>query len=156
MNGFASTTVDFGLVVSDIDRSVRFYKDAVGLMEVEGFDVPTEMGGDSGLSDYKSFHVRILKVADSENATGVKLMQFKDAPGKTVDNAFIHSSYGIRYLTFYVSDMDVAVERAKRAGYPPIVKGPIPLPAGFTEGVYLALLRDPDGNLLELVGPRGK
>lgn len=102
MNGYATARVDFGIVVSDIDKATEFYKNALGLVEVEGFDVPADMGGDSGLSDNKSFHVRVFKVVDDENATQVKIMQFKDTSGKLVDNAFIHSSYGIRYLTFYV------------------------------------------------------
>lgn len=154
MNGYANTRVDFGIVVSNIDEAARFYKNALGLAEVEGFDVPVDMGGNSGLSDNRPFHVRIFKVADDENATQVKIMQFKDAPGKRVDNAFIHSSYGIRYLTFYVSDMTASVERARKAGAVILAKGPIELPKDLGSGVFLALVRDPDGNLIELVGPK--
>jgi len=154
MNGYANTRVDFGIVVSDINKAAEFYKNALGLVEVEGFDVPVDMGGSSGLSDNRPFHVRIFKVADDENATQVKIMQFKDAPGKRVDNTFIHSSYGIRYLTFYVSDMTASVERARKAGAVILAKGPIELPKDLGTGVFLALVRDPDGNLIELVGPK--
>ena len=37
--------------------------------------------------------------------------------------------------------------RAKKAG----VK---PLPKGLPQGVYLTIVRDPDGNLIELLGPK--
>lgn len=154
MNGYATARVDFGIVVSDIDKATEFYKNALGLVEVEGFDVPADMGGDSGLSDNKSFHVRVFKVVDDENATQVKIMQFKDTSGKLVDNAFIHSSYGIRYLTFYVQDITVAVERVRRAGGTVIAKGPVELPKELAPGVFLAVVRDPDGNMVELVGPK--
>ena len=154
MNGYANTRVDFGIVVSDINKAAEFYKTALGLVEVEGFDVPVDMGGNSGLSDNQPFHVRVFKVADDENATQVKIMQFKDAPGKRVDNAFIHSSYGVRYLTFYVSDMTASVERARKAGAVILAKGPVELPKDLGSGVYLALVRDPEGNLIELLGPK--
>ncbi len=154
MNGYANTRVDFGIVVSDIDKAAAFYKDALGLIEVEGFDVPADMGGNSGLSDHKPFHVRVFKVADVENATQVKIMQFPGTPGKRVDNAFIHSGYGIRYLTLYVQDMTAAVERVRKAGAIVIAKGPVELPSELGAGVFLAVVRDPDGNMIELVGPK--
>ena len=149
---FTSNTVSFGIVVSDIKKSLAFYKDAVGLVEVKGFDVSAEMGGEAGLSDHKPFQVHVLKVADTPDATQVKLMQFADTPGARPDNAFIHSTYGIRYLTFRVADTDAAIERAAKAGVKPIAKCPYLLPSGQ----YLTIVRDPDGNVVELVGPKKK
>ncbi len=149
---FTTTTVSFGIVVSDINKSVAFYKDVVGLVEVEGFDVSAEMGGQAGLSDNKPFHVHVLKVADTPDATQVKLMQFAGTPAARPDNSFIHSTYGIRYLTFRVADMDAAVARAAKAGAKPIAQGPYLMPSGR----YLTIYRDPDGNMVELVGPTNK
>ena len=40
-----------------------------------------------------------------------------------------------------------------KAGAKPIAKCPVPLPEGFPAGLALANFRDPDGNLVELVGP---
>ena len=154
MNGYATIRVDFGIVVSDVNKTAEFYKDALGLVEVEGFDVPPDMGGDAGLSDNQPFHVRVFKVADDENATQVKIMQFKDAPGKRVDNTFIHSSYGVRYLTFYVSNITASIERARKAEVVILAKGPVELPKNIAPGLYLALVRDPDGNMIELIGPK--
>jgi lactoylglutathione lyase len=154
MSDFASTTIDIGMVVSDIDRSVSFYKEAIGFREVEGFDVPASMGRDAGLSDNKPFHVRVLVLGDGDGSTKLKLIHFSDAPGKKVDNAFIHSSYGMRYFTIHVKDTAAAVERAGKAGAMPVAKGPVELPADLAKGVYLTVLRDPDGNLVELVGPK--
>ena len=151
---FASNTVDFGIVVSDAAKAAEFYQRALGFTEVPGFDVPADMGGDSGLSDYQPFHVRIMVLGQTPGATKVKLMEFRDAPGARPDNRFIHSTLGVRYLTLYVTEIDAAVERARKAGAAPLAKGPIVLPKGFPAGVYLAVVRDPDGNMIELVGPR--
>jgi len=152
--GFSSPRVDFGIVVSDLDRAAEFYTKALGFTEVPGFDVPTEMGRRSGLTDGKAFRVRIFTLGEGEAATNVKIMSFPDAPGARPDNAFIHSTLGVRYLTLYVDDMTAAVERARRHGVTPIADGPYLLPDGFPEGVWLACVRDPDGNIIELVGPR--
>jgi predicted enzyme related to lactoylglutathione lyase len=48
--------------------------------------------------------------------------------------------------------MDAAVARAAKAGASPIAKCPYLLPSGQ----YLTIYRDPDGNMVELVGPKNK
>ena len=147
---FARTTIDLGIVVSDVEKAAQFYKNALGFTEVPGFDVSKEMAGDSGLSDYKAFSVRVLVLGDEESATKIKIMEFPEAPGKKVDNKFISSSLGFSYLTIFVSDTTAAVERAKKAGVVP-VKEPYQLGG---DNFYLTLVKDPDGNIIELVGPR--
>lgn len=154
MGPYSNARVDFGIVVSDIDKSLTFYTKALGLDEVEGFDVPAAMGKDSGLCDGKAFHVHILKVADIEDATCIKLMQFKDTLGGKQDTTFIHSTFGIRYLTLYVTDMTPVLQQAAKYGVKPIAQGPVALPEDLGKGVYLAVVRDPDGNMIELIGPK--
>ncbi len=147
---FARTTIDLGIVVSDVEKAAQFYKNALGFTEVPGFDVSKEMAGDSGLADYHAFKVRVLVLGDEASATKIKIMEFAEAPGKKVDNQFIHSSLGFSYLTIFVSDTTAAVKRAKRAGVHP-VKEPYQLGGG---NFYLTLVKDPDGNIIELVGPK--
>ena len=147
---FARTTIDLGIVVSDVEKAAKFYKNAIGFTEVPGFDVSKEMAGDSGLSDYHAFKVRVLVLGAEESATKIKIMEFPQAPGKKVDNTFINSSLGFSYLTIFVSDTTTAVERAKKAGVAP-VKEPYQLGGG---NFYLTLVKDPDGNIIELVGPK--
>lgn len=148
--GFTRTTIDIGIVVSDVEKTAQFYKNVLGFTEVSGFDVSEEMGTDSGLTDHQAFHVRVLVLGDEESATKVKIMEFPKAPGKKVDNRFIHSSLGLSYITLFVSDMTAAVERAQKAGVTP-VKEPYRLGGG---NAYLTLVKDPDGNIIELVGPK--
>jgi catechol 2,3-dioxygenase-like lactoylglutathione lyase family enzyme len=150
---FASQTIDLGMVVSDIDKSLKFYKEVIGFTESPGFKVPPQFAIDSGLANKLELDVHVLTLGTGENATKLKLMQFKSAPGARVDNSFIHSSYGYRYLTIPVKNLNTAVEHASKAGAKPIAKCPVPLPEGFPAGLALANFRDPDGNLIELVGP---
>jgi lactoylglutathione lyase len=145
---FARTTIDVGIVVSNVEKSASFYKNALGFTEVQGFNVSAEMGGGSGLTDNQPFKVMVFVLGDEPTATKIKLMQFPKAAGKKVDNRFIHSSLGFSYLTIFVSDMTSSVERAKKAGAV-IVKEPYQLGGNN----YLTLVKDPDGNTIEFVGP---
>lgn len=147
---FARTTIDIGIVVSNVEKTAQFYKNALGFTEIPGFDITADKGRDTGLTDSRAFSVRVLVPANEPNATRIKLIEFPDAPGRKIDNRFIHSSLGVRYLTILVSDTNAAVERAKKAGVTPI-KEPYQL---SPSGSYLTLLRDPDGNIIELVGPK--
>lgn len=147
---FARTTIDLGIIVSNVEKTAQFYKNALGFTEVQGFDVSKEMAGDSGLCDYQAFSVRVLVLANEANATRVKIMEFPEAPGKKVDNQFINSSLGYSYMTIFVSDMTAAVERAMKAGVVP-AKKPYQLGGGNS---YLTLVKDPDGNIIELIGPK--
>jgi catechol 2,3-dioxygenase-like lactoylglutathione lyase family enzyme len=145
---FARTTIDVGIVVSDVKKAAEFYTKALGFTEVSGFEVSAEMGGGSGLTDNHPFKVRVFVLADETTATKIKLMEFPQAPGKKVDHRFIHSSLGFSYLTIFVSDMTASVERARKAGAV-IVKEPYNLGGNN----YLTLVKDPDGNIIEFVGP---
>ncbi len=53
-----------------------------------------------------------------------------------------------------INDTNVAMERLKKAGVKPLAKGPVALPKPLPQGVYLTVVRDPDGNIVELVGPK--
>lgn len=145
---FSRSTIDIGVVVSDVEKAARFYTEAVGFTEVSGFGVGADLAGDSGLTDYDAFAVRVFVLADEPSATRLKLMQIPDAGPKQVDNQYIASSLGFSYLTVHVADMKAAVERAQKAGVRP-VKAPYKLGGNN----YLTLLKDPDGNIVELVGP---
>jgi catechol 2,3-dioxygenase-like lactoylglutathione lyase family enzyme len=139
---FPRATIDLGCVVSDLDKSLKF-------------DVPAELARDAGLTDSKPLSIRVLVLGDGEGATKLKLMQVAGATPRTGDTEFIHSHTGFRYLTIFVADADAAVARLAALGVRPLAKGPVPLPAALGNGMTLTCVRDPDGNLVELLGPRG-
>ena len=145
---FSRSTIDIGVVVSDVEKAAKFYTEAVGFTEVQGFDVSPQLAGDSGLTNYHPFKVRVFVLAYEPAATRLKLMEIPDATPKKTDQQYISSSLGFSYLTVLVTDMKAAVERAKAAGASP-VKAPYQLGGNN----YLTLLKDPDGNIVELVGP---
>lgn len=151
---FARTTIDLGCVVSDVDAAVKFYTGAIGFKEIRGFDVPADFGTRAGLTDRQPLSIRVLVLGDDETATKLKLMEVPGVKSKASDNTTIHAQLGFSYLTVYVADMDAAVARLNKAGVKILAEGPAALPATLAEGVYLTVVRDPDGNLIELVGPK--
>jgi catechol 2,3-dioxygenase-like lactoylglutathione lyase family enzyme len=73
---------------------------------------------------------------------------------RTGDNEFIHSHTGFRYLTIMVEDTTAALERLTKLGVKPLAKSPVALPDSLAPGLFLTCVRDPDGNIVELLGPR--
>jgi len=153
---FTRTTIDLGVVVSDIKKSVEFYTGAIGFTEVTGFQVPGGFCKDSGLTDGAMLDIRVLVLGSGESATKLKLMQLPNVQSKKSDNRHIHSQLGFSYITVFVNDTQAAMARLEKMRVAPIAKGPVQLPAGLPQDVFLTVVRDPDGNLIELVGPKGK
>ncbi len=151
---FAKSTIDLGTVVGDAARSVKFYTEAIGFKEIPGFAVAPDFGADVGLTDGKPLAIRVLVLGDGDAATRLKLMQVPGAQNKTSDNAYIHSQLGFRYLTIYVADGEAALARLKKAGVKPLAKGTVPIPDNIAPGLALTVVRDPDGNFVELISPR--
>ncbi len=151
---FPRTTIDLGCVVTDLDKSVRFYTEGIGFREAKGFEVPAALATDAGLTDARPLSVRVLVLGDGENATRLKLMQVAGTLPRTGDTDFIHSHTGFRYLTIMVANTDAALARLEKLGVKPLAKGPVALPDDLAAGMQLTCVRDPDGNLVELIGPR--
>jgi len=151
---FSSRTIDLGVVVSDLDAAVKFYTEGIGFTEQEGFAVPADFAANVGLTDSKPLKISVLTLGEGDGATKLKLMQLPGVKSKKSDNAFIHSELGVSYITIWITDTNKALARLKKVGAKPIAKSPVELPKGFPEGIFLTIVRDPDGNLIELVGPK--
>jgi hypothetical protein len=81
-------------------------------------------------------------------------MEVPGTKSKKSNNEYIHSQLGFRYLTIFVTDIGDAEARLKQAGVKPIAKTPKKLPKALSEDLHLIIVRDPDGNLVELLGPK--
>ncbi len=149
---YARTTIDIGVVVSDLERSVKFYRDDLGLVPAvpPGFDVPGELAKDAGLDDGTPLQVKVFNLGPGPGATSLKLMAIPGA--KKGDSSTVGSGLGPRYLTLFVKDLGAVLDRMKGRSIPVVAKGPVVLGGG----TGIAFVRDPDGNFVEFVGPLGK
>jgi catechol 2,3-dioxygenase-like lactoylglutathione lyase family enzyme len=148
-SAFSKPVIDMGMVVSDLERSAKFYTESLGMVEVKGFSVTGELGRKIGLIDNHPVDIRVFVPAESDGATRIKMMSFPGVSGKAADQSFIHSALGIRYLTMYVASADATLERLAKAGVKPIGETPVSL----GNNLRLITVRDPDGNFIELIGP---
>ena len=69
--------MDLGVVVKDIQKSLKFYKDVIGFSEKEGFNVSGSFPKKVGLTDGTELKIHVLTLGDEESATKLKLMQVK-------------------------------------------------------------------------------
>lgn len=146
---FSNRRIDFGVVTQDSARMARFLTNGLGFVEVPGFDVPPDLGRKVGLIDGHAVKVRVFAADEREDSPRVKVLGFPELPVKKPDLQFIHHTSGVRYLTLFVPDIARAAERLSRAGIK--MEGETPLDLGG--GTHIAVVRDPDGNFWELLGP---
>jgi catechol 2,3-dioxygenase-like lactoylglutathione lyase family enzyme len=145
---FQTPTIHIGCVVSDIDKAVAFYTKAIGFKVERSFSVDAAFASEVGLTNQKKLNVQVLALGQGKGATQLKLMQVA-GESKKPNNDFIHSTLGFSYLTIFAKDLNAALTRLDSVGGQPVA-APKPLPK--TE-MMLVLVRDPDGNLIELIGP---
>lgn len=149
---FSSATVDVGIVVKNAEESVAFYRDVIGMTQKNIVTVPKLAVGDAGLADYKTAKIYFMTLDASKKATTVKIMSFTGKHEKQ-NQKYVDSTYGISYLTIFVKDADALVARLKEQNIKILNKGPVSLkPLGFAPN-FLIVIKDPDGNFIELIGP---
>lgn len=148
---FSKPTIDVGIVVSDLEKSAQFYTAALGMSQSREFSVPADFAKESGLTDSLELNIKVFTLGDGPGATEIKLMQIEGAESAKVKHDYIHSSLGFSYLTLHITSTETALERLKKAQVQAIAQGPVAI--GGTD-LFLTIVRDPDGNMIELVGPK--
>ncbi|MEC8043970.1 MAG: VOC family protein [Verrucomicrobiota bacterium] len=154
---FSSQTIDLGVVVTDIEKSLEFYKEVVGFTEDDGFDVTGDFPKKVGLTDGTPLKIHVLTLGEDETATKLKLMQVSSSkPTRKIKQPYIHTLSGFSYLTIFVKDVDLVLSNANKKGYKAYANSPQTLPKGLPQNICLLMLKDPDGNFVEIVGPNTK
>jgi catechol 2,3-dioxygenase-like lactoylglutathione lyase family enzyme len=138
------------IVVADTDRSLRFYRDVLGLQvagESENYGTEQEH-----LNHVFGARLRITTLRATAGP-GIEFLEYltprdgRPMPADERPNDLMHWQ-----TTLVARDLS-AVARAMRAGpFPWISPGLVPvpeIPLGFATG---ALVRDPDGHVMQLVG----
>jgi catechol 2,3-dioxygenase-like lactoylglutathione lyase family enzyme len=145
---FSSGLIGVGVVTLDIDKSLDFYLNVIGMTKVGEFDVDENFGKFSGLTYGLAFHVDILKLQDSPDANQWKLMSFKKEGSHPMPK-YIHDDTGMQYITINVISLDPVLKRIKKHDVK--LMGETPVPLG--EKDHFVLVQDPDGTIIELIGP---
>lgn len=144
---FSSGAISIGVVVSDLDASLAFYRDVIGMTPTRSFDISADFGQRSGLTNGTPVTVTVLKLEDHPQAAEWKLMSFGEeaAPPRSTH---IQDDTGMQYITLLVNDLGPFIERLEAHGVPFL--GDTPIPLGER---HFVLVQDPDGTFVELIGP---
>jgi predicted enzyme related to lactoylglutathione lyase len=145
---FAKSAISIGVVVEDLDKSLDFYLNVIGMVKTGEFGVEATKAKELGLSNGNGFDVKVLKLENSENAPEWKLMSF----GKKATHpkqSYVPDDTGMQYITIFVKSMKPLLERIHAHGVKILSKAPSML----SETTCFVLVQDPDGNFIELIGP---
>jgi catechol 2,3-dioxygenase-like lactoylglutathione lyase family enzyme len=146
---FAKSGISVGLVVENLNKSLDFYQNVVGMVKTSEFSVESARAKELGLSNGDRFDVTILKLENSDQAAEWKLMSFGKKPTHPRQK-FVPDDTGMQYITLYVKSMKPILERIKKYN----VKTLGITPTKLDENRDFVLIQDPDGNFIELIGPK--
>ena len=147
-NEFTSETISIGVVVSDVEKSVEFYTEVIGMKKTGGFSVDAAGGKRTGLTDGVPVTITVLKLGESKTATEWKLMSF-GKPAAHPKQVHLQDDTGMQYITIHVKALKPILARIKEHNVKLLGDTPISL-GGSTQ---FALVQDPDGTFVELIGP---
>ncbi|HXQ21176.1 MAG TPA: VOC family protein [Candidatus Acidoferrales bacterium] len=137
-----------GICVSDWERSLRFYRDALGftyLSELQIAGEPTNT-----LLQLDNVELRALYL--ERDGTRIELLHFASPGHRGAAQPRPMNQLGLTHLSLRVDDLAATLEALQRAGAQILDRSRIDIPAFNAAAVFVT---DPDGTLIELVQSPG-
>ncbi|MGD0276431.1 MAG: VOC family protein [Syntrophales bacterium] len=123
----AKGSMDLGVIVSDIRASLNFYQNILGLEFV-------------GITPLWFGTMHRLRFGTSD----FKLIEPKSIPPLGIIG--LENQLGFRYVTFVIENLSQLCSELKKEG----IEFALP-ETEIRPGVYIAMVKDPDGNIVEFV-----
>jgi len=137
----------FSPIVSDLDKAIAFYRDAVGL-DAMGTPANAEQNAPLrnmfGLPD-ASLRWLVARPPQGSGRGGVEIVEISKASGARLDRR--PQDPGAFTLIVLVRDIDAAFAKAKAAGATVVTAGGAPITVGRAKAY---VLKDPDGHFVEV------
>jgi catechol 2,3-dioxygenase-like lactoylglutathione lyase family enzyme len=139
------------IVVTDMERSVRFYTEVLGGKKTAEVQLEGEwIGRIVGLAGVKA---RAVFVEFPGGGPRIELLRYETPAGEARPENARANTLGLRHLAFRVDDIGAMTARLRAAGVT-LFSEPVRVPAGvvsFAAGEKtLVYFLDPDGVILEL------
>ncbi|MFN4276628.1 MAG: VOC family protein [Ferrovibrio sp.] len=134
-----------GIVVSDLERALFFYRDLLGFSEARIMD---ESGDfiDAILGMNKA-HLRTVKLASADNASQIELLEFMNPLVRDINRNIDLSTRGPTHIALTVDGLEALHQRMSAAGVEFTTA-----PRRSVDGrALVTFCRDPDGTYVELV-----
>ena len=133
-----------GLSVTDLDKAIEFYKQALGLNIING---PSEFNHDNPVSaDFfgKEFKKTKVVFMGSGNGVAIEIFEYQEPKAERRANNFEYWKTGIFHFCIIDPNVKEATERIQRNG------GKLRSKIWDFEGRQLAYCEDPFGNIIEI------
>ena len=142
-------TAHFSFTVSDLDRSIAFYRDVLGM---ELSHTMLRLGDD--ISQIVGFPDATLKIAylklPNAGELSLELIEYVSPKGQKIDTRSYNP--GNAHICFEVEDIFEVYGRLKDQGVH-FKSAPVQVQAGNDKGGYAVYFTDPDSISLELLQP---
>ena len=134
-----------GMTVRDLDASLRFYRDLLGMEIV--FEQEKQGGYLAAIVGYPNAHARMAHLAFPGDSHRIELFQYLEPTptGEPVEPRHL----GITHVCLVVPDIHELHGRLRESGVD-FYSEPVPIDTGANAGGFGLYLRDPDGITLEL------
>jgi catechol 2,3-dioxygenase-like lactoylglutathione lyase family enzyme len=139
-----------GVTVADIDRSIEFYRDILG-MELVGRRPCVEADYVAKQTGYPGVQLSVASFrVSADNPQTLEVVQYLNCPGEAVDQAT--NRPGNTHLCILVDDLQAAFDDLSQQGVQ-FKSDPVRITAGPNEGGLVVYFYDPDGYPMEMFQP---
>jgi catechol 2,3-dioxygenase-like lactoylglutathione lyase family enzyme len=137
-----------GIHVTSLERSLRFYRDRLGLEVVGEWLVDDDFA--RAMVGYPTAKLKVALLRLPGSSAYLEIIAFQEVDGRPVDPE--PANPGTAHISFYVDDLDAVHKRLATAGTKSVTPAVLAFPAGFPmEGGKVVYVIDPDGIRVELL-----
>ena len=136
-----------GIGVSNLERSLRFYRDLLGFTWEHALDVEGEPSDTLLRLRGTKLHAEYL----SRDGVRIELLHFASPPAPAPRARAMHER-GLTHLSFRVADLDTTLAALRASGERVLEETVIRIPQVQAAACFIV---DPDGQLIELVQSPG-
>jgi len=136
------------IVVADMERSVRFYQQVLGLRS--GFEAELHGEWIETVTNLPGARAQCVFMESDDPAVRLELIRYLSPAGGGSEANRLPQTSGIRHLAFTVDNIDAVLRRLREAGGQPLSE-PVLVPFAVSSlgRKRLCYFHDPDGTLLE-------
>ena len=136
-----------GVSVSDLDRSLTFYRDLLGLRVEAQRDATDDYLRQAHRLPFSTVRMAFLSVPNS--TAMIELLEYQGVA--TNKPSYIPPDPGTGHICLLVDDIQALFQRLSSSGYPARSAQPVEITAGPNKGSWVIYFEDPDGYPVEFI-----
>lgn len=146
ING-ATETSHVGIHVRDLETSLKFYRDELGMEVVAEWLVEDPCTREVLDLPNATLNMAVLRLPGTR--AYMEVIEYQGVPGEPVDT--FQGNAGTCHIAFYVDDLDELYDRLISKGLETVSKRVVPIIGGALDGAKCVYMTDPDGIRVEFL-----